>query len=434
MTEDLFNVESGDQLNRPLADKMRPAAINRVVGQDHLLGIDGPISRMLDSGKLVSMVLWGPPGCGKTTLARLLARHTNYEFCATSAVFSGVTELRKVFEKAKVRRRDGLKTLMFVDEIHRFNRAQQDAFLPYIEDGTITLIGATTQNPSFELIPALLSRCQVLLLHPLDSDALETLLNSCEKTLGSSLPVTVEARNALKAMADGDGRFLLNLAEIIFDCADGSVFERDQVAKLLSQRAPLYDKAQDEHYGLISALHKSLRGSDVDAALYWLARMLQGGEDPMYIARRLVRFATEDVGLADPNALLQALAAKQAYEFIGSPEGELALAQSVIFLATAPKSNSVYVSFGEAQTVAKDTGSLRPPKHILNAPTQLMQEQGYSHGYIYDHDTESAFSGQSYFPAEMQRKQFYRPSIRGYEREIAERLGKWKVLRNSANS
>ena len=306
MTEDLFNVESGDQLNRPLADKMRPAAINRVVGQDHLLGIDGPISRMLDSGKLVSMVLWGPPGCGKTTLARLLARHTNYEFCATSAVFSGVTELRKVFEKAKVRRRDGLKTLMFVDEIHRFNRAQQDAFLPYIEDGTITLIGATTQNPSFELIPALLSRCQVLLLHPLDSDALETLLKSCEKILGSSLPVTVEARNALKAMADGDGRFLLNLAEIIFDCADGSVFERDQVAKLLSQRAPLYDKAQDEHYGLISALHKSLRGSDVDAALYWLARMLQGGEDPMYIARRLVRFATEDVGLADPNALLPA--------------------------------------------------------------------------------------------------------------------------------
>ena len=434
MTEDLFNVESGDQLNRPLADKMRPAAINRVVGQDHLLGIDGPISRMLDSGKLVSMVLWGPPGCGKTTLARLLARHTNYEFCATSAVFSGVTELRKVFEKAKVRRRDGLKTLMFVDEIHRFNRAQQDAFLPYIEDGTITLIGATTQNPSFELIPALLSRCQVLLLHPLDSDALETLLNSCEKTLGSSLPVTVEARNALKAMADGDGRFLLNLAEIVFDCADGSIFERDQLATLLSQRAPLYDKAQDEHYGLISALHKSLRGSDVDAALYWLARMLQGGEDPMYIARRLVRFATEDVGLADPNALLQALAAKQAYEFIGSPEGELALAQSVIFLATAPKSNSVYVSFGEAQTVATDTGSLRPPKHILNAPTQLMQEQGYSRGYIYDHNTESAFSGQSYFPTGMQRKQFYRPSIRGYEREIAERLRQWKILRDSAKS
>ena len=434
MTEDLFNVESGDQLNRPLADKMRPAAINRVVGQDHLLGIDGPITRMLDSGKLVSMVLWGPPGCGKTTLARLLARHTNYEFCATSAVFSGVTELRKVFDKAKVQRRDGLKTLMFVDEIHRFNRAQQDAFLPYIEDGTITLIGATTQNPSFELIPALLSRCQVLLLHPLDSDALETLLNSCEKTLGSSLPVTAEARNTLKAMADGDGRFLLNLAEIVFDCADGSIFERDQLATLLSQRAPLYDKAQDEHYGLISALHKSLRGSDVDAALYWLARMLQGGEDPMYIARRLVRFATEDVGLADPNALLQALAAKQAYEFIGSPEGELALAQSVIFLATAPKSNSVYVSFGEAQTVATDTGSLRPPKHILNAPTQLMQEQGYSRGYIYDHNTESAFSGQSYFPTGMQRKQFYRPSIRGYEREIAERLRQWKILRDSAKS
>ncbi len=434
MTGDLFDIESGDQLNRPLADKMRPAAINRVVGQDHLLGVGGPINRMLESGKLVSMVLWGPPGCGKTTLARLLARHTKYEFCATSAVFSGVTELRKVFEKAKVRRRDGLKTLMFVDEIHRFNRAQQDAFLPYIEDGTITLIGATTQNPSFELIPALLSRCQVLVLRPLDTDALEALLDSCEKALGFTLPVTVEARNALKAMADGDGRFLLNLAEIVIDCADGSIFDRDQIATLLSKRAPLYDKAQEEHYGLISALHKSLRGSDVDAALYWLARMLQGGEDPIYIVRRLVRFATEDIGLADPNALLQALAAKQAYEFIGSPEGELALAQSVIFLATAPKSNSVYVSFGEAQTVAKDTGSLRPPKHILNAPTQLMQKQGYSHGYTYDHDTEAAFSGQSYFPTGMQRKQFYRPNIRGYEREIGERLRQWETLRDTTNS
>ncbi len=434
MTEDLFNLDSGDGLDRPLADKMRPAAINRVVGQDHLLGVEGPISRMLASGKLVSMVLWGPPGCGKTSLARLLARHTNYEFCATSAVFSGVAELRKVFENAKVRQRDGLKTLMFVDEIHRFNRAQQDAFLPYIEDGTITLIGATTQNPSFELIPALLSRCQVLVLHPLDSDALEALLDSCEQTLGSALPVTVDARNTLKAMADGDGRFLLNLAEIVFDCADGSIFDREQIATLFSQRAPLYDKAQEEHYGLISALHKSLRGSDVDAALYWLARMLQGGEDPIYIARRLVRFATEDIGLADPNALLQALAAKQAYEFIGSPEGELALAQGVIFLATAPKSNSVYVSFGEAQTVARDSGSLRPPKHILNAPTQLMRDQGYSRGYIYDHNTESAFSGQSYFPTGMQRKQFYRPNIHGYEREIGERLRQWEALRDSSSS
>ncbi len=434
MTGDLFSVKPGDGLDRPLADRMRPAAIDLVVGQDHLLGVDGPIGRMLASGKLASMVLWGPPGCGKTTLARLLARQTNYEFSSTSAVFSGVADLRKVFEEAKVRQRDGLKTLMFVDEIHRFNRAQQDAFLPYIEDGTIILIGATTQNPSFELIPALLSRCQVLVLRPLDGEALEALLTSCEETLASSLPVTVEARSALKAMADGDGRFLLNLAEIIFACADGSILDRDQIETLLSQRAPLYDKAQEEHYGLISALHKSLRGSDVDASLYWLARMLQGGEDPMYIARRLVRFATEDIGLADPNALLQALAAKQAYEFVGSPEGELALAQSVIFLASAPKSNSVYISFGEAQMVAAETGSLRPPRHILNAPTQLMRDQGYSEGYIYDHATESAFSGQSYFPSEMERKQFYRPSTRGFEQEVMERLRQWESLRNSRNS
>ena len=429
--QDLFNSKSDEDLDRPLADKMRPVAIDGVVGQDHLLGVDGPISRMLASGKVVSMVLWGPPGCGKTTLARLLARETNYEFQATSAVFSGVAELRKVFDQALVRRRDGLKTLLFVDEIHRFNRGQQDAFLPYIEDGTITLIGATTQNPSFELIPALLSRCQVLVLHSLDGDALEALLASCEKNLGVALPVTLEARNGLKAMADGDGRFLLNLAEIIFDCADGSIFDREQIATLLSQRAPLYDKAQEEHYGLISALHKSLRGSDVDASLYWLARMLHGGEDPMYIVRRLIRFAVEDVGLAEPNALLQALAAKQAYEFVGSPEGEIVLAQSVIFLATAPKSNSVYKSFGEAQMTAAETGSLRPPKHILNAPTPLMREQGYSEGYIYDHATESGFSGQTYFPSGMKRKRFYRPNVRGYEREIGERLRQWEVLRDA---
>ena len=427
--QNLFEASSGDtSLERPLADRMRPADMGEVVGQEHLLGSGGPIGHMVASGKLASMILWGPPGCGKTTIARLLARHTNYEFSAMSAVFSGVSELRKVFEAAGIRRRDGCKTLMFVDEIHRFNRAQQDAFLPYIEDGTVTLIGATTQNPSFELIPALLSRCQVMVLHALGAESLEALLVSCEKSVGHKLPLKTDARDSLKAMADGDGRFLLNLAEIVLAYAGDSVLDRRQISEILSKRAPLYDKAQEEHYGLISALHKSLRGSDVDASLYWLARMLHGGEDPLYIARRLVRFASEDVGLADPQGLVQALAAKQAYEFLGSPEGELALVQSVVFLATAPKSNSLYKAFSLAQKFAVETGSLSPPKRILNAPTELMREQGYSAGYIYDHNTEDAFSGQNYWPGEMARQEFYYPSPRGYEREVQQRLQKWKSL------
>jgi putative ATPase len=426
--QNLFEAAGDTFGDRPLADRMRPGDIREVVGQEHLLGAVGPIGHMVASGKLVSMILWGPPGCGKTTIARLLAQRTNYDFSATSAVFSGVSELRKVFQEAGVRRKDGCKTLMFVDEIHRFNRAQQDAFLPYIEDGTVTLIGATTQNPSFELIPALLSRCQVMVLHALGAEALEALLVSCEKSIGRELPLSNDARESLKAMSDGDGRFLLNLAEIVLDYAGESILDRKQIAEMLSKRAPLYDKAQEEHYGLISALHKSLRGSDVDASLYWLARMLHGGEDPLYIARRLVRFASEDVGVADPQGLVQALAAKQAYEFLGSPEGELALVQSVIFLATAPKSNALYKAFSLAQKFAVETGSLSPPKHILNAPTELMREQGYSEGYIYDHNTEDAFSGQNYFPDGIARQEFYRPSSRGYEREVEQRLQKWKAL------
>ena len=427
--KNLFEAASGDTLlERPLADRMRPADIGAVVGQDHLLGPGAPIGHMVASGKLASMILWGPPGCGKTTIARLLARDTNYEFSAMSAVFSGVSELRKVFEVASIRRRDGCKTLMFVDEIHRFNRAQQDAFLPYIEDGTVTLVGATTQNPSFELIPALLSRCQVMVLHALGVEALEALLVSCETSVGHKFRLNTDARDSLKAMADGDGRFLLNLAEIVLGYAGDTVLDRRQLSDMLSKRAPLYDKAQEEHYGLISALHKSLRGSDVDASLYWLARMLHGGEDPLYIARRLVRFASEDVGLADPQGLVQALAAKQAYEFLGSPEGELALVQSVVFLATAPKSNSLYKAFSLARKFAAGTGSVSPPKHILNAPTELMREQGYAAGYIYDHNTEDAFSGQTYWPDEMARQEFYRPSPRGYEREVEQRLQKWRSL------
>jgi putative ATPase len=400
-----------------------------VVGQDHLLAADGPIGRMVADRKLSSMILWGPPGCGKTTIARLLAQGTDLVFERLSAVFSGVVDLRKVFDAAKKRREMGQGTLLFVDEIHRFNRAQQDAFLPVVEDGTVILVGATTENPSFELIGALLSRCQVFVLRRLDDNDLETLLKRAETHLGHRLPLTEEARTALRAMADSDGRFLLNLTEEIARLRPAQPLEPEELARLVQRRAPLYDKAQEGHYNLISALHKSLRGSDTDAALYWLARMLAGGEDPIYILRRLTRAAVEDIGLADPQAVVQALAAWDTYDRLGSPEGELAIAQCVIYLATAPKSNAGYQAYGEARTMARETGSLTPPMHILNAPTRLMRNLGYGKGYVYDHATEEGFSGQNYFPEGVPRRNFYRPGERGFEREIKKRLEYWDKLR-----
>ena len=418
-----------DQAPRPLADRLRPKKLAEVVGQDHLLDAQGAIGRMVAQRRLASMILWGPPGCGKTTIARLLAEATSMHFDPLSAVFSGVADLRKVFDAAKKRRVGGQGTLLFVDEIHRFNRAQQDGFLPYVEDGTVVLVGATTENPSFELIGALLSRCQVFVLHRLDEAALETLLQRAEKALKRKLPLDEEARHALKAMADGDGRFLLNLAEELAQLPEGTTLDSAGLAAAVQKRAPLYDKAQEGHYNLISALHKSVRGSDVDAALYWLARMLAGGEHPEYIARRVVRMAVEDIGLADPQGLVQALAAWQAYERLGSPEGELAIAQAVIYLATAPKSVAAYMAFGQAQRAAKESGSLMPPMHSVNAPTKLMRELGYSEGYVYDPDTEEGFSGLNYFPDELPRQSFYRPIDRGFEREIKKRLDYWEKLR-----
>ena len=415
---------------RPLADRLRPRALGEVVGQDHLLGPDGTLTRMLQRGSLASLVLWGPPGVGKTTIARLLSARAGLHFVQLSAVFSGVAELKRVFEEAARRRRLGEGTLLFVDEIHRFNRAQQDGFLPVVEDGTITLIGATTENPSFELNGALLSRCQVLVLRRLDDAALELLLARAETELGRPLPLDPEARIALRAMADGDGRYILNMAEQIAALPpDTAPLDPAALSALLARRAALYDKDREEHYNLISALHKSLRGSDPDAALYWFARMLAGGEDPRYIARRLTRFAAEDIGMADPNALTQALAGWETYERLGSPEGELAIAQVVVYLGTAPKSNAIYTAFGAAKAAAKATGSLMPPAHILNAPTKLMQELGYGAGYAYDHDAEEAFSGQNYFPDGMARESFYRPRDRGFEREIGKRLAFWAKLR-----
>ncbi len=413
----------------PLAARLRPSALGEVVGQDHLLGPEGTLRRMLNAGTLASMVFWGPPGCGKTTIAQLLADEVKLAFEPLSAVFSGVADLRKVFERAKQRRVAGEATLLFVDEIHRFNRSQQDGFLPYVEDGTVVLVGATTENPSFELNAALLSRCQVFVLHRLDREALETLLARAEAVEERSLPLDAEARESLIAMADGDGRFLLNLCEELFRLPEGDTLDRARLADTVQRRAPVYDKGQDSHYNLISALHKSLRGSDTDAGLYWLARMLAGGEEPRYIARRLLRFAYEDIGLADPEAAVQALTAWETYERLGSPEGELAIAQAVIYLGSAPKSNAAYRAFGAASRSAKETGSLSPPKHILNAPTDLMKDLGYGAGYQYDHDAEDGFSGQNYFPDDMPREAFYTPVDRGFEREIRKRLAYWDRLR-----
>ncbi|MGO9173235.1 MAG: replication-associated recombination protein A [Rhodomicrobium sp.] len=423
-----------DDASRPLADRLRPKALGEVMGQDHLLGEGGPLHKIAEGEAPRSMIFWGPPGTGKTTVARLMARGAGLHFEQLSAIFSGVQDLRKVFEEARDRRRFGQGTILFVDEIHRFNRSQQDSFLPYVEDGTVILIGATTENPSFELNGALLSRTKVLVFKRLTSANLEHLLERAEEVTGKPLPLTAEAREALIGMADGDGRAVLNLAEDVYAAAQeaGPPLDAKQLVALVQRRAPLYDKNRDGHYDLISALHKSVRGSDPDASLYWFCRMIDGGEDPLYLARRMVRMAVEDVGLADPQALLQANAAKDAYDFLGSPEGELALAQCVIYLATAPKSNAAYTAYGAAMRLAKDGGSLAPPKHILNAPTTLMRSEGYGAGYVYDHSTEEGVSGQNYFPDELERQQFYRPRGRGYEAQIKARLDAWAEIRRKA--
>jgi putative ATPase len=416
---------------RPLADRLRPQRLSDVVGQDHLVGEEGTLTRMLSAGRIPSIILWGPPGTGKTTMARLLAGETGLVFEQMSAIFSGVADLKKAFEQARMRREQGRATLLFVDEIHRFNKSQQDSFLPFVEDGTITLVGATTENPSFELNGALLSRCQVLVLNRLSDEALLALVRRAEMFEKREAPLAPAARSALVAMADGDGRYFLNLIEEVFASVPegGAPLDAEQLGKVVSKRLPLYDKAADGHYNLISALHKSVRGSDPDAALYYLARMLVAGEDPLFIARRLVRMANEDVGLADPEAMVQAIAAKDTYEFLGSPEGELALAQACVYIATAPKSNAVYNAFKSAMARAKDTGSLMPPKIILNAPTKMMKQQDYGTGYRYDHDEPDAFSGQNYFPDAIGRPRFYEPVERGFEREVKRRLDYWEKLR-----
>jgi putative ATPase len=432
---DLF--EAGglqDDAPRPLADRLRPKALAEVVGQEHLLGPDAPLGRMIASARPASIILWGPPGTGKTTIARLLSGVFKLHFVQLSAVFSGVAELKKTFDAARARRKTGQGTLLFIDEIHRFNRSQQDSFLPVMEDGTIVLVGATTENPSFELNGALLSRAQVLVLRRLGDDDLETLLKRAEAHLGRKLPLTDDARASLRAMADGDGRAIFNLAEELADLDPAAPLDTAALVSAVQKRAPLYDKSREEHYNLISALHKSIRGSDADAALYWLARMLVGGEQPLYIVRRLVRAAVEDIGLADPEAVHQALAAKDVYDFLGSPEGDLALVQAVIYLATAPKSNAVYMAQGAAARAAEEHGSLMPPAHILNAPTKLMKTLGYGKGYEYDHAADERFSGQNYFPEGMERQSFYRPTDLGFEKEVSKRLAYWAKLRTERSN
>ncbi|MCQ2914006.1 MAG: replication-associated recombination protein A [Alphaproteobacteria bacterium] len=425
-------------VKRPLADVLRPKKLSEVAGQEHLLADDAPLGRMLNSGNISSFILWGPPGCGKTTIARLVAQYADMDFVTISAVFSGVSDLRKIFDAAKEKLEQGRQTILFVDEIHRFNRSQQDSFLPYVEDGTVILIGATTENPSFELNSALLSRCKVFVLKRLSDEALERIIEKAEEYTKKPLPVEDETRDLVKSMADGDGRYLSNMIEVLFNLPDAEIakglIDNERLMKIIAKRPAIYDKDRDGHYNLISAVHKSLRGSDVDAALYWTARMVASGEDVRYILRRLTRFAVEDVGMSDPNALTQAISAWKAYERLGSPEGDLALAQLVVYLATAPKSIGVYKAWNEAFALAKQTGSLMPPMHILNAPTKLMEDLGYNAGYQYDPETKDGFSGQNYFPEKMGRRKFYKPIERGFEREIVKRLAYWEKLRREKNA